>query len=144
MHLTLTLLPVAIGLTVAYLVYVQVDLYRRRRRNDCQPAPHASPWDPILGIKHASGLHRAMRNHRNLEYFDNMFKSFGNTFEVGLLGNLMHVTCDPENIKAILATNFHDWCVSRLSSPVMISRASLTVRLCVLQGHGPPASLGDL
>jgi hypothetical protein len=73
-----------------------------------------------------------MRNHRNLEYFDNMFKSFGSTFKVGLLGNLMHVTCDPENIKAILATNFNDWCVRRLSSHVMINRASLTVKLCVL------------
>jgi hypothetical protein len=118
MHLTWTLLFVAIASTLAYLVYVQVDLYRRRRKNGCKPAPHASPWDPILGLRHASRLHRAMRNHRNLEYFDNMFKSFGNTFEVGLLGNLMHVTCDPENIKAILATNFNDWCVRRLSSHV--------------------------
>lgn len=111
MNSTLILLPVAIAWTLAYLVYVQIDLYRRRRGNGCQPAPHASPWDPILGLRHATSLHRAMRNRRNLEHFDNMFKSFGNTFEVGLLGNLMHITCDPENIQAILATNFSDWCV---------------------------------
>ncbi|KAI0477935.1 cytochrome P450 [Xylariaceae sp. FL0804] len=107
---TFILLPAVIAWTVAYLVYVQVDLYRRRRaKPGCLPAPHASPWDPILGLRHAFQLHKAMRNRRNLEHFDNMFKRFGNTFEVGLLGNLMHVTCEPENIQAILATSFADW-----------------------------------
>ncbi|KAJ4174105.1 hypothetical protein FSOLCH5_003767 [Fusarium solani] len=109
MQLTLTLLPVALAAAVAYFIAFQVTVYRRRRSHGCKPAPHAMAWDPIFGLKHATALHKAIRNHRNLEYFDKMFKSYGNTFEVGLLGNLMHVTCDPENIKAILATKFADW-----------------------------------
>ncbi|KAI0139644.1 cytochrome P450 [Xylariaceae sp. FL1272] len=109
MSLTLGLLAVVAAWTVGYFVYGQVILHRKRYANGCEPATHASPWDPVLGLKHAMALQKAMRERRNLEHFEGMFKKYGNTFEVSLLGNPMHFTCEPENIQAILATKFADW-----------------------------------
>jgi hypothetical protein len=53
---------------------------------------------------------RYARNNANRQFWAKRFKEFGNhTMEMTVLGQRLIMTDEPENIKAILATQFHDF-----------------------------------
>lgn len=64
----------------------------------------------ILGSDFVYSLIKSNRNHVNMEFWESQFEKAGSrTFEVSLGGQRMIMTDDPENIKAILATQFKDF-----------------------------------
>ncbi|KAK9234456.1 cytochrome P450 [Lipomyces kononenkoae] len=63
----------------------------------------------VFGLRRFLSLSRSLREHRIVEYMARDFEKFGNTFSTKVFGQLSHWTIEPENIKAILATKFHDF-----------------------------------
>ena len=67
-----------------------------------------------LGLDFLWKFTRSLQNHKDLEFWQNMFLDNGNsanpyTIEVYILGKKIMFTADPENMKAILATQFNDF-----------------------------------
>lgn len=62
-----------------------------------------------LGFKWMKSQWEAYSNQRFLEAAWKRYEAVGNTFQVSRLGGSFLQTRDPENIKAILATNFQDF-----------------------------------
>ncbi|KAH8664469.1 cytochrome P450 [Xylariales sp. PMI_506] len=97
------------GLIILYWSYVQFDKARRLRRLPGVRAHrlHASfPFGIDMIVKQL----RASRRHQNLERFESLIRGSPNfTVEGTILGKRFVLTADPENIKAILATQFTDY-----------------------------------
>lgn len=73
-------------------------------------ARHSFP----VGIPFVSGALKAGRSHADYPFWRNNFTRYGNknnpwTIENRILGVRIIQTADEENIKAILATQFHDY-----------------------------------
>jgi cytochrome P450 len=63
-----------------------------------------------LGIDLVYALLTALMSHRNIEwYLETLEKGGGHTVEASLGGERVIFTDDPENIKAVLATQFRDF-----------------------------------
>ncbi|KAE8355085.1 cytochrome P450 [Aspergillus coremiiformis] len=91
------------------LQYLQ-QLYQQRKRAQClgcQPAAQGPPG--IFGFRSFIRLVKEMRQRRWIEYFTEQYEQFGNTYSHKNLGTKMISTREPENIKALLATQFHDF-----------------------------------
>ncbi|KAK9366113.1 cytochrome P450 [Lipomyces kononenkoae] len=63
----------------------------------------------VFGIRRFLSLTRSFREYEVMEYMARDFEKFGNTFSTKVFGQLSHWTIEPENVKAILATKFHDF-----------------------------------
>jgi hypothetical protein len=107
----------AVGCLVSYFVIAKVvayiDAIRFSRAHGCKPAPLWPQPERIIGwhlYKEQIG-HR--KNKRLLQAGMDRFKKIGHTFKLTVLGNTMTLTDDPENIKALLATNFKDFGLGR-------------------------------
>ncbi|KAI9044289.1 putative cytochrome P450 alkane hydroxylase [Aspergillus affinis] len=99
----------ALYLTFLVLQYIQ-QLYKQRKHAQslrCQPAPPGTPG--IFGFRSFYRLSRAAKEKRWVEYIANQYGIYGNTFTQKVMGRWMISTIDPENIKAILATQFTDF-----------------------------------
>lgn len=101
-------------LTIPSLVYayfsIQAELKIRRLGGHAAVRRLKYP----LGIDYILDLIKDCSKDRELFFWDKNFRKFGNpanpyTYEVGIGGKRAIVTADPENIKAILATQFNDY-----------------------------------
>ena len=102
------------GLVVLTSIYSRINLWLRRRHfaasHGCKPLRQPRNLDPFLGIDHLAKVKKAVANHRFLEFWHRgHFASFGNTFEINLMGNPIIMTNEPENVQAILAGKFTDF-----------------------------------
>jgi cytochrome P450 len=95
-----------------YLLILRISEYRRIRNLGGRAAP-VSKWVPydLLFIYH--GIKHALAN-KNYDFWHASFHRFGNpanpyTLEARPGGRRVVFTADPENIKAILATQFGDY-----------------------------------
>jgi hypothetical protein len=71
----------------------------------------------VVGVDTTLEVIRYARNNANRQFWAKRFKEFGNhTMEMTVLGQRLIMTDEPENIKAILATQFHDFgeCVGEI------------------------------
>jgi hypothetical protein len=84
----------------------------RERRLGCAPAPTFPLKDPVLGIDLFLETIRAIRAGRFQEVFRSRFSRVAPTYWANTLGSWILVTCEPENIKAILQARFDDWAIA--------------------------------
>ncbi|KAB8079609.1 cytochrome P450 [Aspergillus leporis] len=99
----------AVTATFLILQYIQ-QLYQQRKHAQslgCQPAPRGPPG--IFGIRSFIRLVQEVKKKRWVEYIAEQYGRFGTTFTQKSLGSTMVSTIDPENIKALLATQFNDF-----------------------------------
>jgi hypothetical protein len=86
-----------------------VVIRRFKREHGCLPC-HAYPqWDKILGYSIYKKQVRAHKSRKLLESNHKRFLEQGETFSFHVMGRKLTTTIDPENVKAVLATNFQDF-----------------------------------
>ena len=115
MHPSLFLLSVFASLATSYQCYMIVSRSIRRRninrRVGCK-APERFPHkDPFFGTDGIRDALQAGKEKRFLPRIWRQYEEFGNTFSSRFLTYPVINTIEPENIKAVLATNFKDYCI---------------------------------
>lgn len=105
--------PIAVGIAVVYLVqnlWISLSVRRRARALGCKPVLERKGKYP-LGIDLLARAIKFLKKNEFLIEEVNVVNSLGNptTFKQSNLGTTIHLTNDPENIKAILATQFKDF-----------------------------------
>jgi hypothetical protein len=102
-------LVVAVVFYVAYSAYYRIDEHIRLRRTGAPRAPY-HPGRLPGSIDLVFRTLKAAAEHKNREHWEFIFRSVnGHTAEFRVLGRRIIFTDDPENIKAILATQFQDY-----------------------------------
>lgn len=101
----------ALLLTLLVANYIQNIIHHRRnaKRLNCRPIVQG-PTD-IFGIRPFYRLAQAVREKRWVEYIAGQYANNGHTFGQNVLGRKIVSTIEPENIKAVLATQFNDFCL---------------------------------
>ncbi|KAL2263627.1 hypothetical protein VTK26DRAFT_5890 [Humicola hyalothermophila] len=103
-----------LGITVlsVKLVVSLIRKYRFERRAHALGCGRVAVYphkDPILGLDgFLEGL-RAFNSHKLLDFYGSRFAKCGNTYYSMTLGKWVIMTCEVENIKAILGPNMDDW-----------------------------------
>ncbi|KAI9148371.1 Cytochrome P477 monooxygenase [Paramyrothecium foliicola] len=81
---------------------------RFSRERGCQPLhPWSAKWP--LGLDMLAKAFRYARQKQILKFFVEALAESGTTFEQNLLGSRAIGTIDPQNIEAVLSTNFQDY-----------------------------------
>lgn len=99
----------ALFLTLVVANYLQNIIYHRRNAKRLNCAPVVQGPSDIFGIRPFYRLAQAVREKRWVEYIANQYAINGHTFGQNVLGRKMVSTIEPENIKAVLATQFNDF-----------------------------------
>ncbi|KAL8925403.1 MAG: hypothetical protein Q9208_003495 [Pyrenodesmia sp. 3 TL-2023] len=105
---------------VFYLIYyvtwqLTIGVYRRRtiRKHGCKPvkdSPVYNSWkDCLFGWTQLVSNMKAHGEQRLLEHWRDRFLRHGNTLHLKIAFDDLIFTTEPENVKAMLATNFKDW-----------------------------------
>lgn len=103
------LIAVALYATLAVLRAIQQFFHQRKnaRALGCQPPRRAA--NGFLGIPGFLRMARSVREKRWLYYLLEQYQLNGTTFTANLFGRTMVMTIEPENLKALLATQFNDF-----------------------------------
>ena len=112
------LLYTTIAITVAYRLYWEVTVGTRRRaiaKQHGTVAPRqVRAWDPFLGLDIVWRNLQAIKEHRVLDFFgEKLSSNQAHTVFEKMLGKTIFITDDPENVKAILATDFETWSIGK-------------------------------
>lgn len=101
----------AVFVAFLFLQNIHRRLQRRRyaKKWGCQPPPVARTG--IYGIRAFLDLSKAMKETRMVEYIHERYNEHGYTFGQSMFGRSAVSTAEPENLKAILATQFNDFCL---------------------------------
>lgn len=92
---------------VVFQLYSFVDIRLRARRHNGGFAPNGAHWP--FGLDFLLITHKLSSTFRNYEVFRERTARYGRTYGQWLLGTYVVITSDPENIKAVLATQFTDF-----------------------------------
>ncbi|KAJ5131111.1 uncharacterized protein N7515_007150 [Penicillium bovifimosum] len=107
---TVTLVGALAAVFVILRYFVQAHRHRQQAKAlGCEPA--RSGPTTFFGIPAFLRLGKAVREKVWIEYLTNEYKTYGNTYRQTFLGRDLMTTIEPENIKAILATQFKDFCL---------------------------------
>lgn len=103
-----------VGVLVLYQLIIRLNLSRKRqafaREKGCLPAPVYPQWDKVFGWDIFRQNIRAFKEKNFLPLSYSRFQQMGtNTYQFVALGLRMHVTTEPENLKAIQAVDFKKW-----------------------------------
>lgn len=105
-------LPAICSLLIYYL-YVKITLYRSiskfQKEHGCSVAKRLPQFERILGLGLLLDLHRTHNAKKHLEFVNRLFESHGRTWTACTFGQTIVMTAEPENIKALLATQFGDF-----------------------------------
>jgi cytochrome P450 len=86
--------------------------HRQARRfiklHGCQPPPLENPYDP-LGLKKILVSTLTFLDKESLNSIVRLFNKHGNTYTTRVVTSEVIFTCDPQNIRQILATGFTDF-----------------------------------
>ena len=86
---------------------------RLEREWQCQPTRRLDAG--VLGIRHLLKILKEMKSHTVLSSIQDRFHQIGrNTYSFTMLGTPLITTCEPENIKTVLALDFEKWGVGPL------------------------------
>jgi cytochrome P450 len=99
----------AVYTTFLVLRYFQ-QLYKHRKQARslrCQPPIEGQAG--IFGISAFLRLKKAVKEKRWIELIAEQYVKYGNTFTQSIFGRPMVATIEPENLKALLATQFNDF-----------------------------------
>jgi len=83
--------------------------YKQAKSLHCESPPRCN--SAFFGIPAFYRLTKAVREKRWIDYLTDQFAINGNTFQQQFLNRKLLTTIEPENIKAILATQFQDFCL---------------------------------
>lgn len=82
------------------------------RANGCLPARKIPSRDPLLGLDVVFRLRKAINERRLLPLLPRIFEAAGSwTLEANLAGKRVLWIADPDNLKAVLATQARDWTI---------------------------------
>lgn len=114
---TYPLIVLAIISAITYYVYSSYHASAAKsefcQKHGCQEMRRLPQSERILGLAAMLQLRRVEKAHGLLDYFTGKLAQSGPTFSVQILRNNIMLTSDPENIKAVLATQFQDYSVGR-------------------------------
>ncbi|MCJ1330351.1 hypothetical protein MMC10_007034 [Thelotrema lepadinum] len=79
------------------------------KRSGCKPATSKLIYKWPLALDVLKDGFKAGREKKLLAFFTQYFKHLSPTAEVSILGGIGYVTQDPENVEAILSTQFQDF-----------------------------------
>jgi hypothetical protein len=99
----------AFALLLLRFLFTSLQYYRFSKAHGCQEPPAMPQLERILGydrFKHQMAMSKAKQI---LPDIARRFEEIGDTFTVVSMGMKFYVTREPENVKAILATNFKDF-----------------------------------
>lgn len=105
--------PIAAGIVTLYILqklWIEYSHRRRARALGCKPAYRRRGWLP-LSVDQVYRAINALKENDFLNAEVRIYHEIGQktTFQQSSLGNTFYMTTDPENIKAILATQFKDF-----------------------------------
>ncbi|KAE8378007.1 cytochrome P450 alkane hydroxylase [Aspergillus bertholletiae] len=94
-------------------LYFRLHLYLTRskikRAHGCLPPVQYKQWENVIGIQYFLKRLQVAKTDRLLQDGLDRYKQYGNTYSVSMMGSTMFLTMEPENVKAILSTNFEDY-----------------------------------
>lgn len=107
--IALTVLGVyGLGLWVAALIQVRAF----KRRMGCKPAAQWGQLDPILGLDQFRILRQRALDRKALESLTHRYlTTHRHTLTLRVMAQSLIMTCEPENVKAVLAVKFDDFSV---------------------------------
>jgi len=112
-----SLIVLAIISAITYYVYSSYRASAAKsafcQKHGCQEMKRLPQSERVLGLAALLQLRRVEKAHRVLDYFTEQLAKNGSTFSVQILRNTTMLTSDPENIKAVLATQFQDYSVGK-------------------------------
>jgi len=82
---------------------------RFSKAHGCKPVPKLPQWERIVGYGVFTEQKEAVKNKRLMITNQKRYEKMGLTWDLSVMGNIITNTIDPENIKAVLATNFKDF-----------------------------------
>lgn len=103
-------------LVVVRRIYWELTIGSRQRsfskQHGCLP-PKQKKWkDPLFSFDAMIGNYQALKEHRLVDFWCGwLAENNAHTVWTKLMGTKIFLTDDPENIKTILATSFHDYSV---------------------------------
>ncbi|SGZ54679.1 CIC11C00000000800 [Sungouiella intermedia] len=102
-------LHIAAFLVVGYVVLNYLKNYIIFRRSGATRAPYRG--DSVLGFKNLADIIKSRKENRLVEYLQDIFQEGTplKTFNGYVAGSSIFTTKDPENVKALLATQFNDF-----------------------------------
>ncbi|KAJ5152740.1 uncharacterized protein N7482_009218 [Penicillium canariense] len=101
----------ALYATFLALRYLAQLHHHRKHAKQLHCQPPATGNSSFLGIPAFLRLHQAVREKRWIDYLCDQFDLHGTTFTQRFLSRKLLTTIEPENVKAILATQFQDFCL---------------------------------
>lgn len=107
----------AVVFLALYFVFSNVSSFIRRRRfaraHGCQPPTRLPQTERIIGFGLFKDMQTRTKEKTLLPSGIQLHRELGNTFSGTLLGQAVIITIEPENIKAVLATQFHDFGIGK-------------------------------
>ncbi|KAL5340880.1 cytochrome P450 [Aspergillus crustosus] len=88
-------------------IHHQIQFRRNAEKLGCKPPPSAQTG--FFGIPAFYRIIQATKQRRSIEHLSDRYDEYGTTFYQEMLGNITISTIDPENLKAILGTQFQDF-----------------------------------
>jgi hypothetical protein len=104
---------VALLCLIFYFIFSKIAQYIEARRfakaHGCLPVRRYPQSERIIGWGFSKGQIAAAKNKCILETISKRWEEYGPTHSLVFMGRSSVRTIDPENVKAVLATNFHDF-----------------------------------
>ena len=102
------------ALYVIYYIYWQLTTGARRRRmikdHGCKPANRLPSRDPFFGLDLFFQTLNSLRNKNLLPTTRSRFREMGvTTFQLILVGQVVYMTIEPENLKTVMALQFKNF-----------------------------------
>ncbi|KAL8693456.1 MAG: hypothetical protein Q9218_001727 [Villophora microphyllina] len=121
------LFTVGSAIVIAYCIIRQITTYVSRRKtiseHGCKSPSRYPFWDPIFGIDVIYDAIRAVKRKTFLSEKQSHYEVYGNTHSSRLTTYPVISTIEPENIKAVLSSNFKDFEIGsprrRAFSPIL-------------------------
>ncbi|EEA22186.1 Protein kinase alk2 [Talaromyces marneffei ATCC 18224] len=108
-QLILGFIATSITYSILSSIYNNIQNRRKAATRGCQP-PKKNPAGFLgLGYGNFKTILQYSRQHKALDLINKLIRENGNTYEDVVLGTKALVTAEPENIKAMLATQFNDF-----------------------------------
>lgn len=105
----LTILVFFYGVVQWTIRYLHVRRFKRKHK--CLPARRVPQAEGIIGLRAFLDLKRDRQRRISLQETTRRAHQYGRTTTAVVLGTQFLSTCDPENIQALLATNFADFSI---------------------------------
>lgn len=88
-----------------------IEAWKFRKQHGCRPAARFHQLDPVFGIDVYRTLKKYANNRTGLEANARRCLTEARTMTMTVMGQSFVTTCEPENVKAVLTTNFKDFCI---------------------------------